>query len=39
LRQISSAALTRVELRGYSGIAVPEYQFSGKSCGSAMRIQ
>jgi len=39
LFQISSAALTGVDLRGYSGIVVPKYQFSCESCGSAMRIQ
>jgi hypothetical protein len=39
LRQISLVALTGSDWRGYSGIAVPKYQFSAGSCGSAMRIQ
>jgi hypothetical protein len=39
LRQISPAALTRSEQQDYSGIAVPKYQFSIESCGSALPIQ
>jgi len=39
LRQISPAALTRSEQQGYSGIAVPKYQFNAESCDNALPIQ
>jgi hypothetical protein len=39
LRQISGLALTHGDLPGYSGIAVPKYQFSLESCVIALRIQ